>query len=272
VSNFYLAERSVLRTRRASASLGIAAGLFVGFFTTCGFVGSSFGEIISCLQPVAGTSGVYSDTGSYSIADINAAGGIVVGDKRFDLFSVTSSSSKGAFSPTAEDIEITGVRIAGDEGFRVNALWTALAGKWVDTTITYRASLVDARIAQGHAIVGNALFMTAVGGKITTGGIASISEDLYANHPGEGESSFAEEFAYYVDSDDNSVSEAMRFTPITHLWVVKDIGVSGGDGKKGVMALSEFYQTFRQAPEPSTLVLAGIGAIGLAGFVWRKRR
>lgn len=272
MSNLYLAKRTALRIRRASASLRIAASLLVAFLTTFGFVGPSFGEIISFLQPVSGTSQVYSDTESYSIADINAAGGIVVGDKLFDSFSVTSSSSKGAFSPTAEDIEITPVRIGGDEGFKVNALWNALAGKWVDTTITYRASLVDACIAQGHTIVGNALFMTAVGGKNTTGGIASISEDLYADHPSQGGDSFAEEFTYYVDSDDNYVSESAHFAPVTHLWVVKDIGVSGGDGKKGVMALSEFYQTFHQAPEPSTLVLVAVGLTGLAAFVWRKRR
>jgi hypothetical protein len=56
------------------------------------------------------------------------------------------------------------------------------------------------------------------------------------------------------------------------LWIVKDIGVSGGTGEQGVMGLSQFYETFHETPEPSTLVLLGMGAIGMAGFVRRKGR
>jgi hypothetical protein len=272
VSFVKMAVRDTLRASCARARLGIAASVLVIFLTTFGFADSVFGEIITYLQPISGVSGVSSDPASYSIAEINAAGGIVVGNILFDTFRVTPSSSAGASAPTAASIEITGVEVDGEYGFKVNSLWMASAGEWVDTAMTYHASLLEGAVAEGHVIDGNALYITAVGGANTTSGIASISETLYANYPTMREPSLVKEFTYYTGSSDESLWDTGEFGPVTSLWVVKDIGVSGGTDRKGAMAMSEFYQTFSEAPEPSALVLLGIGVLGIAGFAWRHRR
>ena len=264
-----LTNRDTLRASCAPARLGIATSFLVAFLTILGFGNLAFGEIVASLQSISGVSGVSSDSESYSIADINANGGIVIGDILFDSFSVTSSSLN-AVAPTAASIQITGVDIDGAYGFQVNAAWTASGGQSVDTTITFHASVLPTAVAQGKAFDGNALYMTAVDGANTTGGNASISERLFAAYPGLGGSSFAHEFTYYTTDADESLGGEAKFAPVTGMWVKKDIAVTGGVGPGGVMHLSEFYETF-QAPEPSALALLAIGAVGPLGYLWRRR-
>jgi hypothetical protein len=271
-------KRAMLHATCAIAHIGIAKGCLIAFLSIFGPSGLAYGEIISALQPISGVSGITVDPMSYSIADINAAGGIVIGDKLFDSFSVTASSSANASAPSAAGIQITGVDVSGDYGFKANASWMASGGEWVNTTITYRVSVLSAAAAQGWTIDGSSLYITSVGGAKTTGGIASISENVYASYPGLGGATLADEFTYYMSSTNKSLIDSAVFAPVTSAWVVEDVGVSGGT-KGGVMTISEFYQTFHQtvdptqgAPEPSTAVLFGIGMLGFAGFAWRKRR
>jgi hypothetical protein len=56
----------------------------------------------------------------------------------------------------------------------------------------------------------------------------------------------------------------------TQLWVQKDVEVNGG-GAGGVASITIIDQTFSQVPEPSTVLLVGLGLLGLAA-VNRKRR
>jgi hypothetical protein len=278
VSSSRFTIRDILRSLCVPSHLGVTTRLLFAFLIVLGLSNFALGEIIANLQPIYGVSGVSSDPVSYSIADINSAGGIVVGDKLFDSFSVTSSSSPNASAPTAASIQITGIDINGDYGFKANALWMASGGEWVDSTITFHASVLPAAVAEGYAFDGNALYITGVGTANTSGGIASISENLYAQYPGLGGLSFAGEFAYYMSSTNQRPLDAATFAPISDMWVVKDIGVSGGGGRNGVMHLSEFYETFHQVqlpvrtPEPSALALLGVGAMGLLGYTWHRRR
>jgi hypothetical protein len=272
VSFVEMVGRAILRASCARARVGIMTGFLIAFLAAFGVADRAFGEIIANLQPVSGVSGFYSDTASYSIADINAAGGIVIGDVLFDSFSVVPTSSVGAASPGAASILLTGVEVNGDFGFKVNALWTASATQWINDTLTFHASLLPESVAQGQAFVGNDLYITAVGGANTLGGIASISENLFANYPGLHGPSFAGDFVYYTSAGDQYLRDGTTFAPIANLWAVKAIGVSGGTGTRGAMTLSEFFEILHSVPEPSTIVLLGVGAFGIAGFAWRKRK
>ena len=255
---------------------GVATGFLVALLTAFGLADVAFGEIIANLQPISGAAGNSADGASYYIADIDAAGGIAIGDLFFSSFTVTSSSSGNAIAPTASSIKITAVDVNGDYGFKVDSSWTASGGQSVDTTITFHASLLPDAIAEGHQVVSNSLYTTSVGGAGTTGGIASISENLYAQYSGSGVSSSADEFNYYISATNKQTLDTATFAPLTDFWVVKDVSVSGGAGPGGVMSLGEFYETFHEAaqqvPEPSTLALSAVGVLGLAAFSWRKRR
>jgi PEP-CTERM motif len=56
----------------------------------------------------------------------------------------------------------------------------------------------------------------------------------------------------------------------TQLWVQKDVEVNGG-GAGGVASITIIDQTFSQVPEPSTVLLVGLGLLGLVA-VNRKRK
>jgi hypothetical protein len=263
VSFLGLVWRSILRPMCPAARTGVSGSLLVGLLAVFGPGNAARGEIVSNLQPVYGAPGVFLDSLSHSIADINAAGGILIGNELFDSFTVTGSSSPGIVAPTAGSIQITGVEINGDYGFKVNASWMALGQQWVDSTITFRASFVGGPVAEGHGLNSADVYMTAVAGTTGSGAIASISEDLYPTYPGFGDPPFADEFVYYAGSANKRLHDTAAFVPVTSMWVVKDIGVSGGGSATGAMGLSEFYETFGQLPEPSAFVLAGIGVAGL---------
>ena len=113
------------------------------------------------------------------------------------------------------------------------------------------------------------MYTTGVDAIDTPGGIVSIAETSTHSIPVRSVTA-ADEGVYYISSTNKQTLDSATFAPVTSLWVVKDIGVSGGSGP-GVMHMSKFYQTFQQAPEPSTLIFSAVGIFGLAAFAWRKR-
>ena len=262
--------RGLLHGLRKLAGRPIAAGLFVAVLSIFAFADLASSEITANLQAVSGASGVYADPVSYSIADINSSGGILIGDELFDSFTVTSSSSPSLVPPVPSGIEITPVEINDSLGFKVNSLWLASGGQWEDSTIQYRVGLTAQAAAQGSVIDGNALYTTGVGSGSTSGGVASIAENLFAQYPALGVPFFATESNYYISPTNMCTQGSATFAPVTSLWVVEGVGVSGGSGP-GAVQLGEFYQTF-QSPEPSTFALLGIGAIGLFGYARRRGR
>jgi hypothetical protein len=66
-----------------------------------------------------------------------------------------------------------------------------------------------------------------------------------------------------------TIDQATFLSPQNFLTISKDIGLSGGT--TGAAFLSDFEQTFA-IPEPSSLALVGLSALGLAGYRWRRRK
>jgi hypothetical protein len=267
-------QRHSVGAMRSRASCGIRC-LLITLVATILAPGFVFGEPIRAnLEPVSGVPNLLRDPESYTIAQIIARGGIIIGDKLFDSFSVTDTG----LAPDASNIKITPVQVlyagapfGGDYGMTFNGLWSALANSMADSTIVFRASILPAYAARGYAFKDNSLWLSGYGGSNTPGsGAVSVSENLYANHPSSGGPSFADKFVYYHTSADNQLRDTQSFAPITQMWVVKDVGAFGGP--VGMVHLSEFYQTFSQVPEPGTFVLVVIGAVTLGGYAWRKRR
>ena len=50
---------------------------------------------------------------------------------------------------------------------------------------------------------------------------------------------------------------------VTELWVQKDVIVSGGNAANGFASITVIDQTFSQVPEPSTMLLVGLGLLGM---------
>jgi hypothetical protein len=263
------AVRSYNSERIGSTPKACLLGAFLAIFALAGL---ARGEIITDPTAVSLGSGCYEDSASYSLASIIQSGGLVIGDKRFDLFSIVTTKSKNAVASGADEITLTAVYIDGDYGFKVNGLWLAGASQWADSTLSFHASILDSYIAQGYAFKDNTLWLSGYGVSTNaSGGMVSIAENIYPSAAKK--NALANEYVYYTSEQDNITEDSAVFTPATQLWVVKDIAVFGGGGTAGSAHLSEFYQTFSQTvPEPGTLVLLGVGGLGLVGFAMRRRR
>jgi hypothetical protein len=257
---------------RGLASRHVAAWLFGAALLFLAFPGLVSAEpIMANLQPVDDLSNVLSDSNYYTIAYIQARGGIIIGDKLFDYFSVVATAQGGAPAPDAAAISITPVQINGDYGMKFNGGWSASAGQIVNSTIQFHASILPEY--SGYLFEDNSLYMTGYGNSAPNG-LVSISENVYASYPGlPGSEPLANKFVYYQNASVKHVLDTAEFAPIDELWVVKDVSVNGGSaGFPGAAHLSEFYQTFSQVvPEPSTFVLLAIGLIFPAMYAWRKR-
>jgi hypothetical protein len=192
-------------------------------------------------------------------------GGLRVCDKVFSEWSFTDNSDNGGLAPTPAGITVEGVCFDHNQNGEVNPLvdeiglrftggWSAAGMQIADTVIRYKVTS-DAPFA----IVDNTLWMSA--GAARNGGVASITESVYTV-PGPAEPLVVK---MVWDSEEPGVEdnflECMEFDQgYTELWIIKDVQVNGGVQQEGVAAISEFYQTFSQTPEPSSLLLLCGGA------------
>jgi len=218
-------------------------------------------------------------TNSYTIDEVMAGGGLVVGDKLFDSFRVTTTSTQGTIAPGSDAIKVTGVIVEGDYGLRFNGPWSAAAGQLADSTIKFRVSITEPYLSQGHLIKDNGLFMTAFGASPTLdNGMVSISENVYATDPDAGfNQPVANKLVYYISDQNNDLFDEKDFydfvqgqpVALPEIWVVKDVVANGGlpDGV-GVAHVSEFFQTFSQVPEPTTIGLLCLGST----FIFAKQK
>lgn len=206
---------------------------------------------------------------SYTLDEVNAQGGILVGDKLFDTFSVTKTEANGGLAPGAGAIAVTGVLVNGELGLRFNGPWSAGSGQLADSTIRFHASIVEPELSQGFLISDNSLWMSAFGA--ANGGLASITENVYEFEPPGNPATnqpIANKFVFYENDNTKQLFDHKEFIPLPEIWIIKDVIVNGSSNGTGQAHISEFYQTFSQVPEPASLALVAGGVLLLA----RRRR
>jgi hypothetical protein len=214
-------------------------------------------------------------TGTFSLQEIMDTGAITVSDKVFSDFTLFSPASDdpNAVSPGADAIEVTGWQYtageyAGEVGLRFDGPWQAGYQKVAGSTIGFRVQVDDPNVASD-----NTLFSSSWAA--VDGGSAGVTENVFHTNPNEGPAtSFVEKYIYTHGSGNKVQTDHVEWDPADFsddFWVTVGVSVTGGNtDPAGSAQLNDFFVTFSQIPEPTTMAILGLG--GLTALLRRKRQ
>ena len=188
---------------------------------------------------------------------------VQVGDKLFGNFFFSYLDTDGLTSDDLTRSNVTLSTIANVIGFGLQFQQPLLAiGPVVkDITIQYTAAVTNPTnfISDIHL---------SITGSAGNGGLGTVGENAFDN--GFGGTSVGQLQAS-IPASSNDVASANIVPPVTELWVEKDVIVTGNSAANGFASISVINQTFSQVPEPSTVLLVGLGLLGMVA-VNRKRK
>jgi hypothetical protein len=212
---------------------------------------------------------------SVTMAQLQSGFSILVGDKFFNNWGgYTSTQSGTGLSVPAGDITITGIAAGTlNPGIQYNSAdWTLTGVGTQDTNFNYTVSVrgssnlihdVSETLSQGTVGAGNGSNITITEGVATgppPGGSPLTNPALVVNQVNT------------AGSFTNVLFDQQLINSVTSAYVAKDIGLKNTDG--GTTAFSVLQQNFSQItaiPEPSTMAIAGLGALGFIGYGLRRR-
>jgi len=94
--------------------------------------------------------------------------------------------------------------------------------------------------------------------QVTGDGVADVSEQVFTN------GFCGATIASLNASSCGTTNTSVQFKKAEDIiWVEKEISVTAGGGRQDSVAICSISQNFSQVPEPSSLVLAGMGLLGL---------
>jgi PEP-CTERM motif len=193
-----------------------------------------------------------------------------IDDKTFSTFSYLSSSNPGGFAIPANGVEVSPITSPGNPGFLFNAPWQVSNNSGIlaqDSLIGYTVMVNSG----GNAITDLTLAMVgfdAIGtGEITIDETYCLG-GLLPTCSGGTEGTLVLNWT----SSGGTSSKTIDFAGVTEVSVEKDILLSAGTD--GQAAVSGVYNQFSEGtvPEPGTLTMFGIGAVGVAAYMRRKMK
>jgi hypothetical protein len=195
---------------------------------------------------------------------------ITFGDKVFSNFSVSVNTSAGqAVVPNAAGITVNYLGLSGTTetlGFDFNAFAGAFTpGSFSDGDFTIRFHV--------HSLGAPITSIGLTGVSATVSGIGSATIDESSLPVGTPTDIHYTNANGVVTSNGGSIAYV---PPQTDLNITKDVNFSAFDaGTTSITTMSAFDETFTQqsfVPEPASLIMAGLGCAGFAGYGLRKRR
>ena len=190
--------------------------------------------------------------------------GVQIGDKLFaDFFFDYSDTDNGNIDLTKANVNLTA--LSNNIGFGVSFTQPLLAQGPVTKNIAlnYSATVTDPNflISDIHLVIT---------GSSGNGGLGTVDEDVYT-----GGFNGTNVGSIHADTSTPPLSltdSADIVPPVVELWVQKLVSVTGSNqSASGFATITVIDQTFSQIPEPSTVLLVGLGLLGLVALN-RKRQ
>lgn len=144
-----------------------------------------------------------------------------------------------------------------EPAFFVNDL---LGSEVLDVEFTFKVSVVP---GSPYLIDG---VSSAVDGSIEDGlGIVLVGDDI-----SEAGGAWAPWLEWDPSKNTIKLSDSVEFAPVSEIWVTKDINLTSLGGEVEVNWVDQyFHQT--PVPEPTTMLLMGVGLLGICGVTRKKR-
>jgi len=205
-----------------------------------------------------------------SLQDLITGGGsLTVGNLVFSQFGYDPGSGD---SPLASNITVGQIPPSGTDVFGNFGIRFGLAGfdtpntTATDFILTYAVTAPSALLRDIHLVSNLSIAGTPAAGDTPFG---NISETIRAQGAGDA----VAQINNNVTPASSSLTATATFNPsgpYTTLFVTKDVELFSTPG--AITTVSFIDQAFSQVPEPSSLVLLGLGGLGLIGYTWRHRR
>jgi len=185
---------------------------------------------------------------------------VQVGDKLFSDFQFSSSNTGGSLADNLSTTAINVTALSNPFGFGIS-----FSGPFITTNGSITEDVVlkySVMVTDPHQLISDVHL--GFNGTVVGTGVAKVTEQVMTN--GFGMDTIALLDVYNQGTPNPVFNDvALLLLPTEKLFIQKDI-IFGGGG-----SLSIIDQNFSQVPEPSTLLLAGVGCAALVVLRRRKR-
>jgi PEP-CTERM motif len=180
---------------------------------------------------------------------------VQVGDKLFGNFSFSYNDTSGGTQVPVTESNVTLSTISNVIGFGLQFSQPLLAIGPIVKDIVFQYS---AQVVQPSSSLISDIHLTITGSD-GNGGLGTVGET--ASVGGFGATTVGTlQASLPVASNDVA---AANITPVTKVWITKDVIVTGGSNPSGFASISVIDQSFSQIPEPGTVLLVGLGLLGV---------
>ena len=191
-------------------------------------------------------------------------GVLVVGDKEFSEFNVSAIVEGGPPEPSAATVKVEGIQIGDEYGLYFQIAMSAASDQLISAKINFKITTSDPWVIESAKL-------WVPGAGATGDGLVTISENIFdAQYFGN---QLTDELNCSIEDGSTIIlrEEVLDWvgSPLDEVWVYTGIIVRGGyDPGVGTANITEVYMLYTQVPEPTTILLLGLGALALV----RKRR
>jgi len=198
-----------------------------------------------------------------TIIDFPGGLNVQIGDKNFADFFFSYIDSNGNPNDDLTKSNVLLTALMNDIGFGISLQqpFIAVGGDFKDIAFKYSVTVTDPNfhISDIHL---------SITGSAGNGGLGTVGEDAFIGGFGATKVGHLQASIPVATGD---VAFANIVPTQDKLWVQKDIIATGGGAANGFASITIIDQTFSQVPEPSTVMLVGLGLLGLIA-VRRKHK